>query len=134
MAPAVADPASNLRNTVLLTGPAPPLQSCEGVDRLAIREYTPNQISLNVEMACTGMVIVSDSWYPGWKAEVDGRSAEIHRAYGLIRGVVVERGSHRLRMSYRPVTVYAGAGLAMAGLLLCVGLSWAARRRESPRA
>jgi hypothetical protein len=134
LAPAVADPASDLRNTVLLTGPAPAVQSCEGVDRLAIREYTPNQISLNVEMACTGMVIVSDSWYPGWKAEVDGRSAEIHRAYGLIRGVVVERGSHRLRMSYRPLTLYAGAGLAMAGLWLCVGLSWAARRRESPRA
>jgi hypothetical protein len=132
LAPAVADPASDLRSTVLLTGPAPSLQSCAGADRLAIQESTPNQISLDVQMACTGMVIVSDSWFPGWKAEVDGQSAEIHRAYGLIRGVVVAGGSHRLRMSYRPVILYAGAGLAVAGFMICAGLQWAARRREYP--
>ena len=128
LAPAVADPASDLRSTVLLTGPAPHLEACEGGDRLELRDYTPNQISLNVQMACTGMVIVSDAWYPGWKAEVDGQSAEVHRAYGLIRGVVVGKGSHRLQLIYRPVTLYAGAGLALLGLLICAGLQLAAPR------
>jgi hypothetical protein len=126
LAPAVADPASDLRNTVLLTGPAPLLQTCEGVDSLAIRGFTPNQTTLDVRMACTGMVIVSDAWFPGWKAEVDGQSAEVFRAYGMIRGVVVGKGSHRVQLTYRPVTLYAGAGLALLGLLICAGLQLAA--------
>jgi hypothetical protein len=132
LAPAVADPASDPRNTVLLTGPAPRLEACEGVDSLVIRSLTPNQITLDVRMACTGMVIVSDAWFPGWKAEVDGQSAEVFRAYGMIRGVVVGKGSHRLQMTYRPVTLYAGAGLALLGLLICVGFQLAApkARRE----
>jgi hypothetical protein len=134
LAPAVQDPASDLRNTVLLTGPAPRLEACEGADRAVIREYTPNQITLDVQLGCTGMVIVSDAWFPGWRADVDGQSAEIYRAYGLIRGVVVGKGSHRLRMTYRPVTLYAGAGLALLGLLICAGLQLAASKASLERA
>jgi hypothetical protein len=126
--PAVTDPAADLSGTVLLTGPAPALETCEGPDRLIVREFTPNQIALDVRMACTGMVIVGDPWYPGWKAEVDGRPAEILRAYGMVRGVVVGKGSHRMRMTYRPVTLYAGAGLALLGLVICAGFQLVAPR------
>jgi uncharacterized membrane protein YfhO len=59
------------------------------------------------------MVILSDTWFPGWRATVDGKSATIHRAYGAVRGVIVEPGSHVIEMRYRPLSVFAGLGLTL---------------------
>jgi uncharacterized membrane protein YfhO len=82
-------------------------------------------------MDSPGTVIVSDAWFPGWKAEVDGQPTPIDRAYGMIRGVAVGKGSHHLSMTYQPVTLYAGACLALLGLLICGAMSyagWSGRR------
>ena len=68
-------------------------------------------------MRCTGMVILADSYYPGWQATVDGRSAPIWEAYGAIRGVVVPAGDHQVEFRFRPGSVYLGAGLFLLGLL-----------------
>jgi hypothetical protein len=98
-------------------------------DRVVRQTFTPNQVSLDVEMASPGMVIVGDAWFPGWKAEVDGQAAEIHRAYGMIRGVAVSKGRHHVRMTYQPLTLYAGAGLALLGFLICGGVQLANPKR-----
>jgi uncharacterized membrane protein YfhO len=82
-------------------------------------------------MDSPGTVIVSDAWFPGWKAEVDGQPTPIERAYGMIRGVAVGKGRHHLRMTYQPVTLYIGAGLALLGLLICGGLHLATRHAAS---
>ena len=64
-------------------------------------------------MRCRGMVILTDTWFPGWQATVDGKRAKIERAYGFVRGVVVEPGNHVIEMRYRPLSVYLGAGLSL---------------------
>jgi Zn-dependent protease len=60
---------------------------------------------------------------------VDGRPAPIYEAYGFLRGVVVDRGRHRVEMHYRPKSVYWGAALTGIGLLAAAligfsGLWW----------
>ena len=52
--------------------------------------------------------MLADSWYPGWKATVDGRDAEVHRVDYLIRGVVVPPGRHRVELRYQPASWRAG--------------------------
>jgi len=75
---------------------------------------------------------VSDVFYAGWEAEVDGRPAPIFRAdYGL-RGVYVPAGTHRIRFLYRPASLAWGAALTGAGLLMLAGL-FAAPRAGKPR-
>ncbi len=60
------------------------------------------------------VVILTDTFFPGWSATVDGKRAKIERAYGVVRGVVVESGSfHTIEMRYRPVSVYLGAALSL---------------------
>ena len=54
-------------------------------------------------MACKGLVVVSDNWYPGWTAEVDGRPAKIWKVNTVIRGVVVEPGKHQVVDAIPPV-------------------------------
>jgi uncharacterized membrane protein YfhO len=70
------------------------------------------------------MVVLSDTYYPGWRARVDHQSAEIYEVNGAMRGVAVPRGTHTITMRYRPLSVYLGAALSLAGILGALG--WAA--------
>jgi uncharacterized membrane protein YfhO len=72
-------------------------------------------------MACDGMVILSDAFYPGWRARVDHRPAGVYEINGAMRGVAVPRGKHTVTMRYRPVSVYLGAALTLLGILGALG-------------
>jgi uncharacterized membrane protein YfhO len=74
------------------------------------------------------MVILSDTWFPGWHATVDGKPARIYEAYGVLRGVVVERGSHIIEMAYRPASVIWGGVLTAIGFVLSIGLQFVPAR------
>jgi uncharacterized membrane protein YfhO len=75
-------------------------------------------VLVEARMACRGMLILTDTWYPGWRAAVDGRAARIHEAYAAVRGVVVEAGRHTVEFRYAPLRWYAGAALTLASALL----------------
>jgi uncharacterized membrane protein YfhO len=78
-------------------------------------------------MACKGMLVVSDNWYPGWHATVDGNSSEIWKVNTAVRGVVVGPGKHTVTMTYRPFSVYFGLFCTLVGLAVAVVLQ---RKRE----
>jgi hypothetical protein len=59
-------------------------------------------ITVEVEAPTTGMVVVNESFYPGWEARVDGREAAVYRANSLVMGVRVPVGVHRIEMAFRP--------------------------------
>jgi hypothetical protein len=118
---AVKNPAVDLRRTVVLQGPAPALEVCDSGD-VDIARYQPTFVVLKVSSRCRGMVVLADAWFPGWKASVDGKPAQIYRAYNLVRGVVVDAGDHEVIMRYRPISVFIGMALAGLGVLLCVVL------------
>ena len=121
----LADEGFDARNEVFLIGENPPrLASCTG-DDVTMPRHEPNYVRIDAEMQCRGMVILTDTWFPGWRATVDGRSAKIERAYGFVRGVLVEPGHHTIEMRYRPLSVYFGAALSLlaAGIVIVVGRS-----------
>ena len=97
-------------------------------DRVDITSYLANEVHIHARMQHKGMVILSDTFYPGWRADVDGHSAEIHEVYGAARGVVVDAGDHQLTFRFRPASVYAGAALSLLTVLL---VAWRAMRPRS---
>jgi hypothetical protein len=124
------DPSLDLRQTAFLSGPAPALQPCSSAeDQVRLFERESSRVVIEVDMKCTGMVVLSDNHFPGWQANVDGRPAEILPAYFSMRGVVVPAGRHRVEMRYRPISVYLGASLTGLGLLVTVFLLFRDRRR-----
>lgn len=124
------DRSLDLRKTAFVTGPAPVLQTCPGDDEVRIVEYRSSHVAIEADMKCTGMLVLSDNEYPGWRATVDGRAAEILPAYLSMRGVVVPPGRHRIEMDYRPLSVYLGAAFTALGLIAAAVL----RSREGRRA
>jgi hypothetical protein len=115
----VQDPAFDFRTTVSLPYAPPALDSCAG-DQVRVVRHAANRVTIEAQMACRGMVVLGDSFYPGWRAQVDGRSAEIHPAFGVIRGVVVDAGAHQIDMRYLPTSFVGGGILTVIGLLAVV--------------
>jgi hypothetical protein len=112
----------DLRETVILAEPL----DCELGDTpatpavAAITEYRPNDIIVNVE-SDGGVLVLSDQYYPGWVAQVDGERVPIARAYTSFRAVCVPPGEHTVTFRYRPRSVMWGAGLSGVGWLVWAG-------------
>jgi hypothetical protein len=103
------------RKPFLTSASAPKLEPCSG-DRVRFLENWPNRLVIEAEMECRGMVVVSDAYFPGWRASVDGTTTPVVELYGALRGVEVGRGSHRVEMVYRPWSVLLGSAASAVGL------------------
>ena len=80
-------------------------------------EYTPTHISLQVDMVDNGLLVLSDVYYPGWLARMDGQRAPIYRANYLLRAVPVEVGQHRVEVYYDPPLFKVGLAITVLTLL-----------------
>lgn len=63
------------------------------VGKAEVASYEANRIVINVESDGDGFLVLTDSFYPTWRVEVDGVSSEIWRVNYNFRGVVVSSGS-----------------------------------------
>jgi uncharacterized membrane protein YfhO len=64
--------------------------------------YAPNQAHLGVSCPDTCYLVLSDLYYPGWKAAIDGKSAPIYLTDAMVRGIVVPAGEHQIEFSFHP--------------------------------
>jgi hypothetical protein len=115
----VTDPSVDLKRTAIIEKEYLSLGGCSG-GSVQITKYNPTVAVLRVQAACRGMVILADSWFPGWMARVDGKPARLYKVYDLVRGVVVEAGQHEVEFVYWPWSVYFGAALALLGIGCCI--------------
>jgi hypothetical protein len=76
----------------------------------------PGTVELVAHLTTPGLVVLADTYYPGWRLTVDGRSAEILKTNGAMRGALVGAGKHRLTYKYDPDSVKLGAGLTIVGI------------------
>ena len=89
----------------------------DGTMREATTER-PRAGEVRVTATGPGLLVLTDSWYPGWRATVDGVDSAIVRADATFRGVVVGEGTHDVVFRYRPAWLPWSEGLAAIGLAL----------------
>jgi hypothetical protein len=100
-----------------LPGPVPALERCEGAEQARIAGYGVDRVVVEARLRCRGMLVLTDTWFPGWRATAGGQPLQIYEAYAAVRGVVLEAGTHVVEFRYRPASVLAGGALsALAGL------------------
>ena len=88
---------------------------------VALRDE-PRRLDLHVNMPSGGVLVLADTWYPGWICEVDGLPAAIGHAHGVFREVSLAAGDHVVAFEYQPRSFYFGlagsaGGLAFVALL-----------------
>jgi hypothetical protein len=101
----------------------------------AERRPSPTELELDVDLQRPGVLVVSESEYPGWETQVNGRKVETVRVNYILRGVELPAGSHRVRFVYRPEGFRTGLALSGVGLVSVALLAGVAlwRRRAQPR-
>ena len=105
-----------------------------------IEHYTLNEVFLRVEAQAPGWLVLTDAYFPGWKAyrqattEAEEEALEIWRADGNFRAVALPAGEHRVRFKYTPMSFKLGLYLSflagVAAFLLLGFWMWGRYYRE----
>lgn len=101
--------------------------------RVTVDDPSNARVVLHATLPRRGLVVLNDSWAPGWSVQVDGHDAEAVRVNEVMRGVVVGPGAHAVEWRYRVPGLRVGVLLSLLAVL-CLGagglvVRWRARRR-----
>lgn len=95
--------------------------------------YTANEMEYKVQTAQNGVLVLSEIWYPAWKAEIDGVATEVLRVNYSLRGIAIQAGTHTIRLIYRSDAFITGRMITLitlCGTLAAIGLLWLSERRS----
>lgn len=90
-------------------------------------------IEVTARLERSGLLVISEAWFPGWNATVDGEPAEVVRADGLLLGVPLVPGEHQVELRYRPPGLVLGALATACTVALLLGIALLDRRRRQLR-
>ena len=97
-------------------------------NRVLITSYSGTRLMMEVDSSTPTVLVVSEIFYPGWVATVDGRQTEILLTDYLLRGLSLPAGQHKIEMHYTAMAARTGAIISGCALLLLCGL-FACQRR-----
>jgi hypothetical protein len=84
-----------------------------------ITDYGPHRVEIEARMTDPGVLILSDTYYPGWEVTVDGLPSQLLRANYALRGVYLPTGNHQVVFRFAPR--FLRLGLLSAGITLFFG-------------
>ncbi len=114
--------------TALVEG-GPSLSGGAAFQEVAVQSAGPDRFEMTVQLSAPGFLVLSEVWYPGWQARDNGEPVAIYRTHGLLRGLYLAPGTHRVVLAFRPPSVYLGS--AISGLSCLAGavyVIWRAAR------
>ena len=88
-----------------------------GGPQVDVLSYASSAVTLQTHSAVDSLLIATDTYYPGWKASIDGRPTRIYAADVAFRGIRVPAGDHRIGMRFVPHILYYSAILSLSALL-----------------
>ena len=94
---------------------------------------TNNRLQLHVETKENSLLVLSDTYFPGWKVFVNGNPKKIYQANYTFRAVPLNAGIHKVEFVYDPMSFKVGAGVTLLGILGCLLIGWAVRRKGSTK-
>jgi hypothetical protein len=105
--------------------------SDEPSERAVVLERRPGRVHLATNRREPGWLVATETWFPGWRATLDGRSAPLLRANAAFMAVRVLAGEHEVVLTYAPLSFRIGVWISLASLLLALLCAWFAWPRVS---
>ncbi len=136
---AVMDSTWNPQASAIVTAaPAGALPATLGPGEAAVTRYDVNEVELTATAPQGGFLVISEAWYPDWKATIDGKAVEMVQTDFMLRGMAVPPGAHTIRMTFAAASFHTGKALSLAGGLISLalfltplGLGWWRRKRAA---
>ena len=84
--------------------------------RVRFEKYTDQSQALSAQTDKDAPLILTNVFYPGWQATVDGRTVPIKKANFMFQSIIVPAGTHKVEFNFLPQSFYNGAYTSLAGL------------------
>jgi hypothetical protein len=97
---------------------APPLATLLRDSHVKVVRYEPREVVLETDSIGPAFLVTSEAYYPGWRAQVDGRDALLYLTNVAFRGLPIPSGHHRITMRFDPRILGWSALISLAGLVL----------------
>jgi hypothetical protein len=113
------DPQFNPATAVILER-APGIAMASGdspIGTCQVRKYENGDLDVDTDTTRDGYLVLSEVYYPGWRATIDGREVPVERADYLITALPLPAGKHHVTYRYDPVSFKVGAGCTAASCL-----------------
>ncbi len=86
------------------------------VDISEILRYSLNEVIVQAELKQPGILVLTDAWYPGWQAYIDGKKTKIYIADYIFRAIELTAGKHQIRFVYQPKSILYGMAISLVTL------------------
>lgn len=87
-----------------------------------VRSYDGQRVEIEVETDKNAFLVLTDVYYPGWNAYINGEKAEIYQADYAFRAVPVRKGKQKVIFRYQPKSLVWGGILTLTGFLVAIAL------------
>jgi len=122
------NPNFDLRHEVILEEPLPDLWATQlktsdpNDSNTKILSLSANKVIINTDSNSSSLLVLTDAYYSGWHAFVDGKETHIYRGDGLVRTVLIPAGNHTIEFSYMPKSFVIGLSVSLttAGFLFAL--------------
>jgi uncharacterized membrane protein YfhO len=85
-----------------------------------ITSYRSQRVELETSGDGASVLVLADTWYPGWRAWIDGRETPVLRANYVTRAVGLPAGEHRVVFAFVPVAFWVGLAVTLVTLGVAV--------------
>jgi hypothetical protein len=116
----LADDGFDLRQWAIVADPLPVSLSEASTSTVSIMELKPAYFKVEVEASGPHLLVFSQVYYPGWRAEIDNQPATLMRVNVIQQGVVVPTGQHTVELSFVPASLWWGRIISVTGILIGV--------------
>ena len=99
------------------------MKADHGMLEAHLKEYENQVVNIQASLNQPGMLVLADSFYPGWNAYVNGRQAKVYRANLFFRAVQLSSGTHTVEFRYEPRSFAIGLRVSIVTLLAIPGVS-----------
>ncbi len=106
-------PKTDMSRTVLMSAEPVGIPRNTVGGSAAFVSYEPEHVLISTDREMPGVLVLTDTYFPGWEAAIDGKPAAIIRVNWTMRGITVPGGKHIITMSYLPKSVTYGGFLSM---------------------
>jgi hypothetical protein len=102
-----------------------PLWEKETLRKVNLVKESNQNLKISVSTETPSILFLSNTYYPGWEAYVDGQKAKILRANFNFQAISIPSGQHQVELNFRSRSFRVGAIISLATLFLTLGLSTA---------
>ncbi len=101
-----------------------------GQGRAEVTSYAPEQVVVRASADADALLVLTDAFYPGWVATVDGATVPVRQVDGLFRGVFLPAGEHEVVFRFQPVGFRYGVFGSLLGVAVLLGVVWLFRPKR----